>query len=195
MTSTPRPSVSARARAAKSSCGHQDAVAGLAQERDRRRADAAGAAVHERALAGRKRAQAGHEQVRVGGEERLREGAGLLVAHPGRDGEGAAVVHHRLLGVAAAGEQGHDALAADEAAHPRPHVDHLAGALEAEDRRGAGWGRVHALSLQQVGAVDRRGPHADAEIGLAQRRGGGLAGDEDALVARLANEDGAHPRR
>src|ERR1051325_823048 len=55
---------------------------------------------------------------------------------------GRAVMHHDLLGVAAAGEQGHGALAAGPAAHVRADLDHVAGALQAEDWRRAGRRRV-----------------------------------------------------
>ena len=49
-----------------------------------------------------------------------------------------------------------------------PTSTHLAGALEPEDGRRAGRRRIEALALQQIGAVHRRGPDADAQLGRAR---------------------------
>ena len=70
--------------------------------------------------------------------------------------------------------------------------DQLAGALETEDGRRPGRRRVEPLALQEVGPIDAGGPHPDADVGGAEGWTRGVAHDEDALVARLANQDGAH---
>src|SRR5207249_4545496 len=172
--------------------GDEAGVAGLAAEKDRRRAHAAPAAVHERRLAGGERAQTRHEEVREGGQEDLGEGARLLVAYRLGHREGRAVVDHRLLGVAATGKERHDPLAGPEAARLGAHLQHLAGTHEPQDRRGAGRRRVEPLALEEIGAVDRRGAYADAEVGRAEGGGGRLAHLEHRLVARLPDHDRAH---
>ena len=97
-----------------------------------------------------------------------------------------------LLGVATAGEERHDALAGAEAAGLGADLCNLAGALEAQDRRGARRRGVHALALQQVGAVHRGGAHPDAHVGGLERGSGRVAQGEDGFVAGLAHEDGTH---
>ena len=135
------------------------------QRRDRRRADAAAAAVHQRAAAVGRRAE--HEEVEERGEEDLGQRAGLLVATapPAR-----ASPSRRAPPPPPRSRRRRAAPWRDRrppAAHRGADLDHLAGALEPEDRRRAGRRRVHALPLQQVGAVHRRGAHADAQ----RRRG------------------------
>ena len=90
--------------------------------------------------------------------------AGLLVRQRRRHVHRRAGVHDDLLGVAAAGEQRHGAVADPPAAHGGADLGHLAGAFEAENRRRAGRRRIEALALQQVGAVDRGGADADADV-------------------------------
>src|SRR5947208_3155041 len=51
------------------------------------------------------------------------------------------------------------------------------------------------LPLEEIGAVDRRGAYADAEVGRAERGGGRLAHLEHRLVARLPDHDRAHAGR
>src|SRR5438034_970261 len=110
--------------------GDEAGVAGLAAEEERRRAHAAPAAVGERGLAGRERAETGHEEVREGGQEDLGKRARLLVAHAVGDRHRDGVVDDRLLGVAAAGKERHDPLAGPEAARLGAHLHDLAGTLE-----------------------------------------------------------------
>ena len=154
-----------------------------------------GNTVDERALTWREGAETGHEQIRVRGEEHLRERARFLVRHALRHRQHRSVVHRGLLGVAAAGQERHDPLADAEAAHLRPRFQHRAGALEAEHggRTGRRW--IEPLALQQVGAIDRGGDHANANVGGAERRSRHVADLEDGLVPRLADDDGAHARQ
>ena len=172
--------------------GHDQDDAGLARERDRRGADAASSSMDERGLAGGERAEAGHEEVREGGEESLRKSRRLLVAHPLRNGQHRPIVDDHLLRVPATGEERHDALAPREAARRGAALDDRPGALEAENRRGSGGWRVETLALEEIGAVHGCGGDSDADVFGAERRRGRLAGYEDVLVARFADQDGAH---
>ncbi len=148
--------------------GDHDARARGFHELDRRRADAARAAVHQRGGAGLQPAD--EEEVEEGGDEDLGHAAGLGVGESLRTRHHAAGRDHHLLGVAAAGEQRHDAVAEGEAFDAVADLGDRAGALEAEDLGSArGWG-IEAPPLQQVGAVDPRGCNADPN--LAQTAGG-----------------------
>ena len=97
-----------------------------------------------------------------------------------------------LLGVAAAGQQRHRALAVPPAAHRRADLDHFAGAFQPEDRRRTGRRRIEALPLQQIGAIHRRRAHANADVVRPELRTRNLADVENVLVAGLIEDDGAH---
>ena len=78
----------------------------------------------------------------------------------------------RELGLAAAADDRHHAVAELEAADAAAGGDHLAGELQPRDvGRRAGRRRVAALELEHVGAVEPRG--ADADEQLAAPRGSG----------------------
>ena len=149
-----------------------DARARHLAELDRGHADAAGAAVDEQALAG---AQPGlrEEGVVRGGEDLGHGPRGLPVELLGHRHRGA-LVDDRELGLAAAGDDRHHAVAGLEALHAGPALDDLAGQLEAGDvLRGAGRRRVAALELVHVGAVEPGAADADEQVGVTRGPGRG----------------------
>jgi len=129
------------------------------------------------------------------GEEGLREGAGLLDRQRIGDLHRAPSRHHDLLGVAAAGEQRHRTLSELPAGHRGAALDHLAGALEAEDLGGTGGRRILPLPLQQVGAVDRGGGHPQPEVAGAERGRRHLGEAQHRLVAGSVEDDRLHGDR
>ena len=152
-----------------------------ARELDRRGADAARAAVDEQPLA---RSQAGLREDRVvGGREDLGQAArvgeldGVGTAHE------LALVDDRELGLAAAADDPHDAIALGEARRARPERLDDAGELEARDvRRAAGRRGVAPVQLHHVGAVEARAAHADEHL-AGPGYGVGMLFDEDLAVA------------
>src|ERR1051326_1922213 len=121
-----------------------------------------------------------------GGLKRFGKAGGKTPGNP------RAVMDDRLLGVAAPGQECHDALSEPEARDLGADLDDLARTFEPEDRRRAGWRRVEALPLQEVGAVDGGGVHPDAGLVLADGGTRGLPQDEDGLVTRLSDQDRPH---
>jgi hypothetical protein len=166
-----------------------DAGPGCAAQLHRGRADAARGAVDEQALA--------HAQPRLR-EERVvggREDLGQPARVRERDDVGhrheLALVDDGELGLTAAADDPHDAVALGEALRARPEADDLARQLEPRDvRRAAGRGGVAAPALHHVGAVEPGA--ADADENLA---GSGL-GIEVLLDENLAVADrgGTHGR-
>ena len=106
-------------------------------------------------------------------------------------GHGLALVDGRELGLPAAADDRHDPVADREALGARPEGGDLAGQLEPRDVRVRALGRgVHALALQQVGAVEAGGPDADQDLARAGL-GIGVVLDDDLSVA---DGGGAHGR-
>ena len=141
----------------------RDRRAGLGAELHARNADAAGGAVHEQPLAGHQLRLREERVVRR--REHLDEAARLRPADRLGDGQHVRLVHDDELRVPAAGEERHHVLAAFG----------LARALEAGDvLRRAGRRRVVAGALQDVGAVDPAGAHADQDLAVAGNRIGTL---------------------
>ena len=143
--------------------------AGHGAELDGGRPDAARRAVDEQPLADD---QAGlREQGVVGGEEDLGRAARRdpvqLVGHGHRD----PLVDHRQLGLAAAGDDRHHAVAGLEALDPVAGLDHLARQLEPGDvLRGPGRGGIAAGELHHVGAVEAGGVHAHQQLAALRTR-------------------------
>ena len=163
--------------------GGGDARARHLAELDRGHADAARGAVDEQALAG-PQAGLGEERV-VGGREDLGHAArGLPVELLGHR-HGGALVDDRELGLAAAGDDRHHAVADLEALHARTALDHLAGQLEAGDvLRRAGRRRIAALELLDVGAVEPGAAHAHEQVGVPGDRIGVLLDGDRAVPDR-----------
>ena len=94
----------------------------------------------------------------------------FLVAHGVGHREDGAVIDAGFLGVAAAGEERHDALARPEFRAPPVPISTTSPAHSMpEDVRRARRRRIHPLALQQVGAVDRRRADADAHVRRSER--------------------------
>ncbi len=108
------------------------------------------------------------------------------------DGHRRRLVHDGELGLAAAGDDRHHAVAGLEAADGPAAIDHLARQLKPRDvLRRAGRRRVAPGQLEHVGPVEPRGLHADEQLPrLRARIGVLLDGDRP-----LADGGGAHVRR
>jgi hypothetical protein len=153
-------------------------------------ADAARGTMHEQPLP--------HQQLSLGeqrvvrGREDLRDAArGVpveLVGHRHRD----TLADERQLGLTAAGDDAHHAVARLESLDATADIDDLAGQLEARDvGRRARWGRIAALELEHVGAVEARGADAHEQLaGFRLRVGMLLDGD-----CTVANRGGPHRPR
>ena len=163
-----------------SAYGGRHTRTGGAPELDRRGAHASRSAMHEQVLAG---TQPGlREGSVVGGREHLGQAARLGPVEPGRNRHRRALVHDGQLGLPAAPDDGHDAVARAEAAGGRPERHHLPGQLEARNVGGRAWGRrVGAPALQHVGAVEPRAAHADEDLTRSRRRIGAI-GDRQPAV-------------
>lgn len=131
---------------------------GLAQH-GRGGADAGGATVDQQRLAGLEATAL--EQVDPDGHEGFRQRRRFLHAQAVGQVQGGALVGHRELRVAAAGNQRHHRLADGEAADLAADRPHRAGDLQAGNVRGAGRRVVHALALKHVGTVDAGGADFD----------------------------------
>ena len=171
-------------------CRHHHRAADRLDQGDRRGADAAAAAVHEDAAASPQATEA--EDREEHREERLRKRRGLLRRHEIRDLHDAAGRGNHLLGVAAAGEQRHRAVAGPPPANAGPDLRYLAGALQSEDLGGSRRRRVLAHALQQVGAIEGCGVHPQPQLTRAERRRWYIGDPQHALVARTIEDDGFH---
>ena len=181
------PSAATCSRRVRVADGRGDAGAGHHAELDRGHADAARRAVDEQALADGQ-AGLGEERV-VGGGEDLGDAARGGPVELVRDGHRGALVDDGELGLAAAGDDRHHAVAGLEAADAAAAGDDLARELEAGDvLRRAGRGRVVAGELHQVGAVEARGADADEQLAVLGL-GIGAVGDLDPAVG---NRGGTH---
>ena len=167
--------------------GH--ARSGRVGKLDRRRANAAGAAVHEQPLA---RLQPGlGEHAVVRGRKRLGDTAGLDPPQILRDRHQDPLVDDRELGLAPARDDPHHPIADRKPLRTRTAIDDLAGELEPRDvlrrtrRRG-----IEAAPLHHVGAVQAGRPYADEHLARAGRR---IRMVLDAQVA-VSDRDRAHAR-
>jgi hypothetical protein len=166
-----------------------DVGAGRRAELDAGGADPAGGALHEQALAG-PQARLGEERV-VGGGEDLRHAAGLREAQAVGDGHELALVHDGQLGLPAAADDRHHAVALGEALGSGPARRDLAGELEPGDvLRRPGRGRVAARALVDVGTVEPGRMHADEDL-AGPWLGVRVLGHDDLSVA---DGGGAHGR-
>ena len=168
--------------------GGQDPGPGGAPELDRRGADAAGSPVDEERLPPGEPAPL--EDVRPDREEGLGEGRGLNRREAARDGQALGSRGQAVLGVASAGDEGAGlvahlpALDAVADGHDRPRH------LEPGDVGRAGRGRVAALPLEQVGAVDPGRGHAQEHLTGPGGRHRPPGGPENLRAAGASDLDG-----
>ena len=108
------------------------------------------------------------EHIGVDGEHGLREARGLDEVEASGNRQGVARVADRKFGIAAAAEQGADALALAPAPGARRDGP---GHLKPHGRRGARRRGIEAEALDDVGPVDAGGPHGDQDLALARPRG------------------------
>ena len=149
--------------------GRDDASAGQRRQLHRGRADAAGRAGDEHAVAERQ-ARLPEERV-VGGRVHLHEAAGLRPAQAGGHPERVRLVHHGQLGLGAAADERHHPVADGEPGHARAHGGHLAGHLEARDvLRPPGRRRVPPGALREIGAVHAGRPDRHDDVVVAGLR-------------------------
>ena len=168
-----------------------DPGAGRDAELDGRRADAARRAVDAQALA-RAQARLGEERVVGGGEDLGQRPGGRPVQRLGHRHQ-LALVHDGELGLPAAADDAHHAVARLEAPGARAERGDLTGELEPRDvgrrprRRGVG-----AAALEDVGAVDPRRPDPDEHLARARLEVRVLG---DGELAALADRDSPHGLR
>jgi hypothetical protein len=143
--------------------------------------------VHQQPLA-RRQPGLGEQRV-VGGREHLGEASGRGPVQGLGDRHRHALVHHRQLGLSAAGDERHHAVALGEARGAGAALGHLAGQLHPGD---VGWRArrrgVAAGPLVDVAPVEPGGPHADQDLARAGP-GIGVLGEDHLAVA---DGGGAH---
>ena len=132
---------------------------------DRGGADAAGAAVHQEALAGREVSEL--EDVGPHGEEGLGDAGGFLHGEAARHRQALYAGRQAVLGVAAAGDERADAVALAPAGVRRRGGDG-ARDFQSEDGRRSRRRRILAGALQEVGTVDAGGLDADQDFAGAR---------------------------
>src|SRR5207253_6759349 len=122
-----------------------------ARELNRRRADAARAAVDQQPFAALE--SAALEDVRPHGEERFGKRGGLNGVEPAGDWQALRRRRRAVLGVAAARDERTDAIADLPVGHIAPDADDGSGDLETWNVRCAGRRRIFAFPLRNVGTV------------------------------------------
>jgi hypothetical protein len=163
--------------------GREDHGARGPQDLDRRRADAAGPAVHEHGatgVVGGREAGDAHEVGPQGGH-RLGQPGGIDERDAVGDSEHAVRPGEGVGGVAAAVEQGTDLVADLPPSHALTERDHPPGGLQARVVGRAVRRRVVSLQLEQVCPVDARGRDLDEDLARAGIRGGELGVLEGAV--------------
>ena len=146
--------------------------------------------MHQQPTAGLEAAEL--EDIQENRQAHLGQARGFDEVEVRRNGHAASGIHHHLLGVAAARQQRHRPVADLPTGDPLPHFRDGARAFEAQNRRGARGRRVHALALEKIRAVERRGSNGDAHLPGAQFGVGGGAQLKNTLVAWLVDHDGLH---
>ncbi len=128
------------------------------------------------------------EDIRPDGEDCLRQGRGLLEAQPFGYGQGVPGVGQGVFGIAAAGQEGGDPVAAPPALHAIAHLHDLARDLQPQGLRRPRRRRIVAQPLQHVGPVHARGLHRDEDL-TGARLGPVDADDLQRLGRALAAPD------
>ncbi len=173
-------------------CGRIDLGAEGAGELDRRRADAAGAAVDENAFAFR---QPRHlEKVCPDGEEGFRKGCGLHRIVAFRERQDLAYRQQAIFGIGAAIGEAADLVADRVSGNTRADGCHFTGKLEAKNGARILRRRVNPLALRDIRAVDADCLRADEDLALARRRNGSGRYLHDVRRAEARQIDKTHVR-
>ena len=159
---------------------------------NRRRPDAARAAVDEHRLPGRQTAAL--EDVAPDREEGLGKRRGADEGHARRDRQTLRRGRHAELGISAAGDERADAVADVPVGHVGADRVDRAGDLEPGNVRRAGRRRVLPAPLHHVGPIDAGRGHPDQHLARARRRPRTFDRNEHLGSAGLANLDGNHGR-
>jgi len=152
-------------------------------------ADAAGAAVDQDRLT---LAEVHVVEVREDGGRHLDQPGCADQVHPGRWRDNLTGRHAHQFGVATAGEQGDALVAGAPAGDVVPYRFDDAGDLQADHVADAGRGRIVALALQQVGAVDPGCPDADDHLAPRGHGPGSVAEGQVLGPAGGGDGDNAH---
>lgn len=129
----------------------------------------------------------------MGGDEDLGDRGGLDVIEAGGNRHRHAVVDARHLGIRAAADDAHHAVADLPALHVRAHGDHVAGDFQAHDGRIAEVRpAVAAAALRQVGAVDAGGAGTHQQVVRPWQRLRHFADPQDVRRAERVEYDGFH---
>jgi hypothetical protein len=162
-----------RAARARIADGRVDPDASRGRDLDGSGPDSAGAALNQQALTRGQFALA--EQRVVGGREDLGDPARRLPADASGHGHQLALVHDRQLGLAAAADDAHHAIAEREAPGFRAQGRDVAGELEARYiGRRAGRSGIATGELVHVGSVQSGGANAHENLARAGLRIGML---------------------
>jgi hypothetical protein len=132
------------------------------------------------------------EHVGPHGEEGFRHAGGLGHAQACRHRQGVGLVHHAVLGIAAAGHQRADLVADVPLAGTFAKGCDFASDFQPRRGRCAGWGRITALALKHVRPVDAGCGHLDQYLALAGLRCVDGAGHQRFGAAWLGDGDGGH---
>ena len=159
-------------------------------ELDRGAADAAGAAMDQHRLAGRQAADA--EQVGPDGEIGLGQACRAHGVEAGRPGQALRQRGCAIFRIAAAIDQGADAVAHGETGGVGADGGDLAGNLQSENRACVLGRRIKAAALHDVRPVDAGGHDADDRLAFARHRQRALLDLHDARVAVGLAVDEAH---
>ena len=109
-----------------------------------------------------------HEDRQERGEKRLRNRRRFFIGKRIGDVHRRARVHHDLLRISAPREKGHRPIAVLPTEHFPSDLGHNARAFEAENVRCADRRRIVSFALQQIGAIDSRCDHRDANVVFAE---------------------------
>jgi hypothetical protein len=128
------------------------------------------------------------------GADGLGQGRSLHHVEAVRDGQGVAGVDDRVVGIAAAAEQGADAISGRPAGDAVADLVHLAGDFETQDVRCARRRRVSPETLEEIGPVDAGGAHPNPNL-AGTGHGIGPFGERQRLRGPRSAGDFDNPHR
>ena len=132
------------------------------------------------------------EHVAPDGEKGLRQGSGLLQGQSGRDRQALGRGRGAIFGVATAGQQGANWIADPPAIDAFAQCGNSAGYFQAGNVGGARRGRITALTLQAVGAVDASGSDLDQDFAGRGLGHGAAVGNQLFGAAGFGDFDDGH---